>query len=192
MSRLFSIANRILAHYEDAEESVNDTYLGAWNAMPPHRPAVLSTFLGKITRRLALKKHRINTAGKRGGTEADLSLDELAECVPANCTIDEQIDNRELVCVLESNLKYGIITVEHSANKRTGSEADCRKPKYIAPHSTAQRQPPEQRVALCAVCLCGCFPFRAMTHCARILKNEGADEHGGSYQPSRTKTMEGE
>ena len=48
---LFSIANHILAHYEDAEESVNDTYLGAWNAMPPHRPAVLSTFLGKITRR---------------------------------------------------------------------------------------------------------------------------------------------
>ena len=87
---LFSIANRILAHYEDAEESVNDTYLGAWNAMPPHRPAVLSTFLGKITRRLALKKHRINTAGKRGGTEADLSLDELAECVPANCTIDDR------------------------------------------------------------------------------------------------------
>ena len=101
---LFSIANHILAHYEDSEESVNDTYLGAWNSMPPHRPAVLSTFLGKITRRLALKKHRMNTTGKRGGTEADLSLDELSDCIPANRTIDDQIDNRELVCVLNDFL----------------------------------------------------------------------------------------
>ena len=101
---LFSIANHILALYEDVEESVNDTYLGAWNAMPPHRPAVLSTFLGKITRRLALKKHRMNTAGKRRGTEADLSLDELADCIPTNRTIDEQIDNRELVSVLNDFL----------------------------------------------------------------------------------------
>ena len=101
---LFSIANHILAHYEDAEDSVNDTYLGAWNTMPPHRPAVLSTFLGKITRRLALKKHRMNTAGKRGGTKADLSLDELSDCIPANCTIDDQLDNRELVSVLNDFL----------------------------------------------------------------------------------------
>lgn len=101
---LLSIANHILARYEDAEESVNDTYLGAWNAMPPHRPAMLSTFLGKITRRLALKKHRMNTAGKRGGTEADLSLEELVECIPAGHTIDEQINNRELVLVLNDFL----------------------------------------------------------------------------------------
>lgn len=101
---LFSIATHILARYEDAEESVNDTYLGAWNAMPPHRPAMLSTFLGKITRRLALKKHRMNTAGKRNGTEADLSLEELAECIPAGHTTEEQADNRELVSVLNGFL----------------------------------------------------------------------------------------
>ncbi|MDO5544704.1 MAG: sigma-70 family RNA polymerase sigma factor [Eubacteriales bacterium] len=101
---LFSIANHILTHYEDAEESVNDTYLGAWNSMPPHRPEVLSTFLGKITRRLALKKHRMNTAGKRGGTEADLSLEELANCIPANHTIDEALNNRELASILNDFL----------------------------------------------------------------------------------------
>ena len=47
-SYCFSIANRILQDSEDAQECVNDTYLGAWNAMPPHRPETLSTFLGKI------------------------------------------------------------------------------------------------------------------------------------------------
>ena len=97
---LFSIANHILAQYEDSEECVNDTYLGAWNSIPPHKPTVLSTYLGKITRRLALKKHRGNTAQKRGGTEADLSLEELSDCIPAEQTIDAQMDNRELAEVL--------------------------------------------------------------------------------------------
>ena len=101
---LFSIAQHILMQHEDAEESVNDTYLGAWNSIPPHRPAVLSTYLGKITRRLALKKHRMNTAEKRGGTEAALSLDEVADCIPSNHTIDEQLDNRELVSILNDFL----------------------------------------------------------------------------------------
>lgn len=101
---LFSIANHILAQYEDSEECVNDTYLGAWNSIPPHRPVVLSTYLGKITRRLAMKKHRMNTADKRGGTQADLSLDELADCIPANRTIDEQLSQRALVSILNSFL----------------------------------------------------------------------------------------
>lgn len=52
----YSIAYNILRSREDADESVNDTYLGAWNAMPPHRPNCLRTFLGKITRRVSLKK----------------------------------------------------------------------------------------------------------------------------------------
>ena len=84
---LFSIANHILSQNEDSEECVNDTLLGAWNSIPPHRPAVLSTYLGKITRRQALKKHRMNAAEKRGGTEADL-------------TLDAQMNGRELAAVL--------------------------------------------------------------------------------------------
>ena len=56
-----SIAKNILGNQEDAEECVNDTYLNAWNAMPPHRPSILSTFLGKITRNLALNKYKHNT-----------------------------------------------------------------------------------------------------------------------------------
>ena len=98
---LFSIANHILAQYEDSEECVSDTLLGAWNSIPPHKPTVLSAYLGKITRRLALKKHRSNTAKKRGGTGADLSLEELADCIPAGQSIDAQLDDRELAKILD-------------------------------------------------------------------------------------------
>ena len=61
---------------------INDTYLDAWNAMPPHKPSILSTFLGKITRRISLDRLRRNNAEKRGGGQAALSLDELMECIP--------------------------------------------------------------------------------------------------------------
>ena len=57
-----SIAKNILGNQEDAEECLNDTYLNAWNAMPPHRPSILSTFLGKITRNLSFNRYKHNTA----------------------------------------------------------------------------------------------------------------------------------
>ena len=62
-----SIAKNILGSNEDAEECVNDTYLNAWNSMPPHKPNILSTFLGKITRNLSLNRAKHNAADKRGG-----------------------------------------------------------------------------------------------------------------------------
>lgn len=73
----YSIAYNVLTNNEDAEESVNDTYLAAWNRLPPHRPSVLSAFLGKLTRYLAIDKWRANRADRRGGGEIDLALDEL-------------------------------------------------------------------------------------------------------------------
>ena len=51
---LHSISYQILLNNEDAEECVNDTYNDAWQSMPPHRPSILSTFLGKITRRISI------------------------------------------------------------------------------------------------------------------------------------------
>lgn len=65
----YAIAYNILSNAEDADESVNDTYLDAWHNMPPHRPAILSTFLGKITRRISIDKWRGRAANKRGGGE---------------------------------------------------------------------------------------------------------------------------
>jgi hypothetical protein len=83
----YAIAYNILSNTEDADESVNDTYLDAWHNMPPHRPSILSTFLGKITRRISIDKWRGRTADKRGGGEIVLALDELVDCVPSDHTI---------------------------------------------------------------------------------------------------------
>lgn len=91
----YTIAYNILSNNEDAKECLNDTYLGAWNAIPPHRPKILATFLGKITRRLALNIWRIKDAKKRGGGEVALSLDELEECVGDN-SLNEEIAELEL------------------------------------------------------------------------------------------------
>lgn len=78
-----SIAYHILRNNEDSEECVNDTYLKAWDSMPPHRPRQLSTFLGKITRNLSLNRYEKLSAKKRGGSQIPMILDELQECVPA-------------------------------------------------------------------------------------------------------------
>ena len=82
---LHTIAYNILADREDSQESVNDTYLAAWDSMPPHKPAVLSTYLGKITRRISIDCFRKRNAQKRG-SEYALSLEELGECVGQNTT----------------------------------------------------------------------------------------------------------
>lgn len=97
-----SIAYSILADNEDAAESVNDTYFDAWNTMPPHRPTMLSTFLGKITRRIAIDKWRGRTAEKRGGCEITLALDELSECIPSRCSVEDEIELADLVKVIDN------------------------------------------------------------------------------------------
>ncbi len=99
-----SIAWNILQNEEDANEIVNDTWLGAWNAMPPHRPSVLSTFLGKITRRLSLKRWRFKNAQKRGGGETALTLDELMDCIPGGKMVDERLEAENLARVIDEFL----------------------------------------------------------------------------------------
>ena len=91
-----AIAYRILADHEDANESVNDTWLAAWKSMPPHRPSVLATYLGKITRRVSLNRWRDRNREKRGGGEVALSLDELAECVPDRQNMERTMELTEL------------------------------------------------------------------------------------------------
>ena len=100
----FSIANNILHNREDAHECVNDTYLDAWNAIPPHKPAILSTFLGKITRRLSLDRWRKTTAKKRGGGTVEASIDELVECIPDGKRIDDNLNDEEFGRLLNAFL----------------------------------------------------------------------------------------
>lgn len=93
---LNSISYNILVNHEDAQECVNDTYHNAWNTMPPDRPSVLSTFLGKITRRLSIDRWRRLNAEKRGGGELTLALDELENCVSGSGNVEDEIQRREL------------------------------------------------------------------------------------------------
>ena len=91
-----AIAHNILKSVEDSEECVSDTWLRAWNAMPPQRPSVLSAFLGRITRNLSLDRYKAARAEKRGGSSFPAALDELSECVPAGGSVDQTMDEREL------------------------------------------------------------------------------------------------
>lgn len=77
-----TIAGNILSNPEDSEECVNDTWLRAWDAIPPQKPGKLSAFLGRITRNLALNRREKYRAEKRGGGEYPLALQELGDCVP--------------------------------------------------------------------------------------------------------------
>ena len=79
---LHRVAHNILQNEQEAEECVNDTYLRAWNAIPPHRPSRLSVFLGKITRRLALDRYAALTADKRGGGAQVAILEEWRDALP--------------------------------------------------------------------------------------------------------------
>lgn len=99
-----SIAYNILASREDAEEVVNDTYVDAWNNMPPHKPSILSTFLGKITRRISIDRWRKKHAGKRGGGEMDLVLDELEDCISAPTDVEVEMEQREMRRIMKSFL----------------------------------------------------------------------------------------
>ena len=93
------IAFNILGSAQDAEECVNDTWLGVWNKIPPERPDPLCAYVCRIARNLATKRYHLNTALKRN-SYYDAALDELAECLPDSGSIEEDYAARELgVCI---------------------------------------------------------------------------------------------
>lgn len=99
-----SVAYRILQNNEDSEECVNDTYTGAWNAIPPHRPELFSAFLAKITRRISLNLLRNKTAEKRGTGQYTVTLEELSECIPSSLTAEDTVETHELTRMLNNFL----------------------------------------------------------------------------------------
>ena len=99
-----AIAKNILGNNEDADECVNDTYLNAWNSIPPSRPHDLSTYLGKITRNLSFDRFRHRHADKRGGGEIELVLEELGECVSGTDSVEQEVEKKELVRIINSFL----------------------------------------------------------------------------------------
>ena len=91
-----AIAYNFCANNEDAEECVNDTWFRAWNLMPDKRPSVLSSFLGTITRSIAINLYKAKTRKKRGGGELALALDEISDCIPSNADLERSYESQEL------------------------------------------------------------------------------------------------
>ncbi len=99
------IAYNILYDKEDTEECVNDTWLKAWNVIPPQRPGRMQIFLGTITRNLAIDRYKRRKAQKRGSGSMEVALDELTECVPATHNTEEQVVAAELERLIHNFLK---------------------------------------------------------------------------------------
>jgi len=99
-----TIAYNVLSVQEDAEECVNDTYVQAWNTIPPQRPTMFKAWLGKVVRNLALNLWDKNHAQKRY-QGMDAVLDELEECIPATQTVESEIEDKELGKVISDWLR---------------------------------------------------------------------------------------
>lgn len=89
---LVKIAYNILTDMEDSKESVNDTYYSAWKSMPPHKPQVLSTYLGKLTRQISIDVFRKKNSKKRKHSQYALSLSELEECISGSETPHQMME----------------------------------------------------------------------------------------------------
>jgi RNA polymerase sigma-70 factor (ECF subfamily) len=98
-SAVSRVALNILNDEEDAKECVNDTWLGAWNSIPPNRPDPLRTYVCKIARNLATKRYHTNSAKKRD-SQYDVALDELAECIPDSSSVEDYVEADELASII--------------------------------------------------------------------------------------------
>ena len=96
----FHIARNILTIWEDAEECVNDAYLGVWNTIPPNNPNPLLAYVCRIVRNLSIAKYHKNTALKRNSIY-DAALDELEECLASERNVEEEISAKELSCLID-------------------------------------------------------------------------------------------
>lgn len=92
--RLLILAMNILGIYQDAEESVNDTYLAVWNTIPPNKPDPLAGYVYSTGRNISLNRLKYITAEKRD-YRYDASIDELANCIPTPA-LEETVEAREL------------------------------------------------------------------------------------------------
>jgi RNA polymerase sigma-70 factor (ECF subfamily) len=136
-----AVAMNVLGDRQDAEECVNDTWLTAWNRIPPTRPERLKAFLGRITRDLSIDRWRSNRAKKRyDGTE--LLLSELEDCVPAAQNVEAAAELRELTEAIDRWLK-DLETEERVAFVRRywyGEPVkDLAKHFAVSPNQMAQR-----------------------------------------------------
>lgn len=106
----YKLSYQILNNQLDAEECVNDAYLGTWNAIPPQRPSPLLMFLCKIVRNLSIKRYHANTAIKRSSTYG-VALKEVEQDVTAPDTVEGEVEAKALARLIETFLDS--LTVEN-------------------------------------------------------------------------------
>lgn len=99
-----AIAGNILDNHEDVEEVLADTWLRVWDTIPPNHPANLKLYLARIVRNLAYDRFRMNTRKKRGGSETDLVLEELSQCIAAPDRAEDRFLRSELQQVMQTFL----------------------------------------------------------------------------------------
>lgn len=99
------LSNNIVNNRQDAEECVNDTYLGAWNAIPPARPNPLLTYICKIVRNISLKIYYKKEAAKRS-SHYTIAMEEIEACIADPNTVEAEIEARELARIIESFLDW--------------------------------------------------------------------------------------
>ena len=90
-----TLSLNILNSRQDAEECVNDAYLGVWNAIPPARPDPLRAYVCKIVRNISLKLYYKKEAEKRNSAY-DIAMQELEDCLPAPGTVEAEVETKEL------------------------------------------------------------------------------------------------
>lgn len=100
-----SIANRILGNPEDAEECVQDTWVQAWNSIPPDKPVHLFAYFARITRNFAIDLLRKKKTAKRGGNYGSVTYDELAECLPGGVRPEDELDCKTTAAAISCFLR---------------------------------------------------------------------------------------
>lgn len=88
-----NLSRSILKDQQDAEECVNDAYLGVWNAIPPHRPNPLVAFVCKLVRNISIMRYRANTALKRN-SNYDSTMEELEDCLASSALVEDSLEEK--------------------------------------------------------------------------------------------------
>ena len=102
---LLTVAHNILRDAQDCEECLNDTYIGAWNSIPPARPVLLQSFLATIIRRTAINRFNANKRQKRIVSEYTVSLSELEDFIADEGDMDAEMETKELAKTISNYVR---------------------------------------------------------------------------------------
>lgn len=147
----YRVADGILRDARDSEEGVNDTWLAAWNAIPPTRPNCLKAYFGALTRRISVDRLRRRSAAKRGGGEALIALEELAECIPSGFSVERTIENKLLIQAFNA-----FLASQTEAERNLFVARVLVRPAGGGDRREAQGQRKIRCSPRCGVCGCGC------------------------------------